>query len=252
MSLKPKSSNPRPGRKMGGECVLGFPNLPSSMKEKDKDIPNPKRRSLRLNAVNCPPNNQNTEAGVDDSVAYKKNKTVESPGETKMEEKNSVHTAAFKGKEIEESSAEKHTNEKSLKEKVEYLFKSSPAWEKMIEGLVSKFMPITYGSVIDDHHDMAKYKRLYEESKTNNEALIVENDRLLSQLEETLCRLDATLGKVAAYEKMNHAASEMMDKLKDVIFYSNLTRAPEAELNLTSQAGCSTLSAPQHIGLLEI
>ncbi|GLT63991.1 hypothetical protein SLA2020_365110 [Shorea laevis] len=74
-----------------------------------------------------------------------------------------------------------------------------------------------------------RYKNLYIDSQKKVESLTEENKQLAMKLETAIC-------KVEAYQNGNHVFSEMLDKLKDVILISNLTKATETAVNFSSQA----------------
>ncbi|XP_022155576.1 uncharacterized protein LOC111022677 isoform X8 [Momordica charantia] len=61
------------------------------------------------------------------------------------------------------------------------------------------------------------------------QTLMDENQQLTQKLETALC-------KVEAYEKGNQNFSEVLEKLKDVMLVSNLTKVTETAVNASSQA----------------
>ncbi|XP_022155575.1 uncharacterized protein LOC111022677 isoform X7 [Momordica charantia] len=65
--------------------------------------------------------------------------------------------------------------------------------------------------------------------KTKVQTLMDENQQLTQKLETALC-------KVEAYEKGNQNFSEVLEKLKDVMLVSNLTKVTETAVNASSQA----------------
>ncbi|XP_022155574.1 uncharacterized protein LOC111022677 isoform X6 [Momordica charantia] len=66
-------------------------------------------------------------------------------------------------------------------------------------------------------------------SPTEVQTLMDENQQLTQKLETALC-------KVEAYEKGNQNFSEVLEKLKDVMLVSNLTKVTETAVNASSQA----------------
>ncbi|XP_022155573.1 uncharacterized protein LOC111022677 isoform X5 [Momordica charantia] len=76
-----------------------------------------------------------------------------------------------------------------------------------------------------------KTKNLLSESlsPTEVQTLMDENQQLTQKLETALC-------KVEAYEKGNQNFSEVLEKLKDVMLVSNLTKVTETAVNASSQA----------------
>ncbi|CAB4299669.1 unnamed protein product [Prunus armeniaca] len=83
------------------------------------------------------------------------------------------------------------------------------------------------------------YKSLYADSQ-KIKALETENHQLSLKLEVALAKLEA-------YENGTRAFSEMADKLKDLILVSNLAKATETAVNLSSQTArgaCSRKKKP--------
>ncbi|KAM7494447.1 hypothetical protein LguiB_029056 [Lonicera macranthoides] len=91
--------------------------------------------------------------------------------------------------------------------------------------------PIPAEKSLEDKID--RLAETIEELKSMIEALTDENCQLTKKLELTLAKLEA-------YKEVK----DVMDKMKDVILISNLTKATEAVTNLSSQALFGRLTSP--------
>ncbi|GMP91014.1 hypothetical protein CsSME_00041896 [Camellia sinensis var. sinensis] len=83
-----------------------------------------------------------------------------------------------------------------------------------------------------------KYKSLYFDLQQKIEALTKENQELSK-------KLDVALGKIEVYEETRRASSDVLEKFKDVILISNLAKATETAMNLSSQAILAGFSSPR-------
>ncbi|KAK9282200.1 hypothetical protein L1049_005112 [Liquidambar formosana] len=119
-------------------------------------------------------------------------------------------------------------DERNLEEKIDYLFQLLEAQQQTLEALKSKAIKRSFLSQCHCEADV-RYKSLYMQSQKKSEALTEENCQLAKKLENAL-------GKVEAFEKGTHVFSEVLEKLKDVILISNVTKATETAINLSSQA----------------
>ncbi|OMO77708.1 hypothetical protein CCACVL1_14864 [Corchorus capsularis] len=119
----------------------------------------------------------------------------------------------------------------SLEEKVEYLLQRLEEQQKAIEDLKLK---VTMESSPTGRPCAAdiRYKNLYFESQKKIEALTEKHQLAL--------KLEHALGKAEAYEKGAGLFAEGLEKLKDVILVTNLTRATEAAMKFSSEAFTST------------
>ncbi|XP_022758218.1 uncharacterized protein LOC111305193 isoform X2 [Durio zibethinus] len=119
---------------------------------------------------------------------------------------------------------------KSLEEKVDYLLKQLEEQEKAIKALKLKITrdssPTPTGNPTAAD---VRYRNLYFDSQKKIEALIDENHHVALKLERAL-------GKIEAYENGICEFSKGLEKMKDMILVTNLTRATETAVNLSSQA----------------
>lgn len=113
---------------------------------------------------------------------------------------------------------------KSLEEKVDQLVED-------VEELKSKESKRNFSEAGPSSD--RKYKSLYIHSQKKIEALTNENGQLNNQLQ-------IAQAKIEAYENVK----DVMDKLRDVIMASNLTKATEAMANLSSKAMFTGASIP--------
>ncbi|XP_034689825.1 uncharacterized protein LOC117917607 isoform X2 [Vitis riparia] len=117
--------------------------------------------------------------------------------------------------------------ERSLEEKVDYLLQCLEAHEKAIDTLKSEASKRPLQSKGPSSSEV-RYKSLYFDSQKKIEALTDENCQLSKKLE-------VTLGKLEVCEKDTRVFSELMDKVKEVLLVSNLTKATEMALQLSSK-----------------
>ncbi|XVF32585.1 hypothetical protein REPUB_Repub17cG0094800 [Reevesia pubescens] len=120
--------------------------------------------------------------------------------------------------------------QKSLEEKVDYLLQQFEEQQKTIEALKFKITrdssPTPMGS---PKAADVRYRNLYFESQKKLEALADEKHQLALKLERAL-------GKLEVYENGTCVFSEGLEKMKDMILVTNLTRATETAVNFPSQA----------------
>ncbi|KAK6260101.1 hypothetical protein SCA6_014575 [Theobroma cacao] len=117
---------------------------------------------------------------------------------------------------------------KSLEEKVDYLLQQFEEQQKTIEELKLK-VTIDSSPTGSPRAADTRYRNLYFGSQKKIEALTDENRQLSLKLEHAL-------GKLEAYENGARVFSEGLDKLKDMILVTNLAKATERAVNLSSQA----------------
>ncbi|KAK9984179.1 hypothetical protein SO802_033704 [Lithocarpus litseifolius] len=127
-----------------------------------------------------------------------------------------------------ESTEPTSLGEKNLEKQIDNIVQRLEIQAKTIEDLKSE---VSKKSVSSGSSSGAyvRYKSLYIDSQKKIEVLTGENKQLSMKLE-------TALGKLEAYENGNHVFSEMLGKLKDVILVSNLTKATETAVNMSSQA----------------
>ncbi|XP_021805691.1 uncharacterized protein LOC110749813 isoform X1 [Prunus avium] len=118
--------------------------------------------------------------------------------------------------------------EKSMEEKIDYLI-------QLVETQNSKAKK---RSPVFSKSPELGYKSLYINSQTKIEALKNENHELSLKLE-------VALGKLEGYEKGTCAFSGVMEKMKDVILVSALSKATERVVNVSSQAVGDNALSPQ-------
>ncbi|XAR61208.1 hypothetical protein NMG60_11034847 [Bertholletia excelsa] len=178
--------------------------LNSNLRQKSSAIT---RRSARLQHVASPAQNKETEPGLGEINLCESDKEDELPLE---------------------DNHEPMPVEKSLEEKMSYVLQA-------VEELKSKAAvgcPRSNGCATD-----LKYKSMYIDSQKKIEELTSENYELSKQLE-------VALAKSKAYEEASHVCSELLSKLKDVVMISNLVKATETAINLSSQAVFCQISSP--------
>ncbi|XP_009367656.2 uncharacterized protein LOC103957247 isoform X1 [Pyrus x bretschneideri] len=115
--------------------------------------------------------------------------------------------------------------EKSMEEKMDYLL-------QLLEKMNSKENKRSPGF---SESPEKRYKSLYIDSQKKIEALTNENHELTSKLEVAHAKLEG-------FEKGTNAFSEVMEKMKDVILVSTLSKATETFMNFSSQAARDALS----------
>ncbi|XVE73143.1 hypothetical protein DITRI_Ditri11bG0093800 [Diplodiscus trichospermus] len=118
--------------------------------------------------------------------------------------------------------------EKRLEENIDYLLRQFEEQQKAVEALKLKVTrdPSPNGSPRSEH---VRYRNLYFDSQKKVEALTDEKHQLALKLERAL-------GKLEAYENGACVFSEGLEKMKDVILVTNLTRTAETAVNFSSQA----------------
>lgn len=182
----------------------------SSKKRAKKFCPSVIRRSERIQNAVLPYENRNIEPVVQEIPVSESENEDEPPAEGRkhLDEPNS--------------------GEQNLQGKVDYIVKLLESQERTIKALKAKNDEnplLNEGlSPVD-----VRYKNLYLESQKKIQALMDENHQLTQKLETALC-------KVEAYEKGNRNFSEVLEKMKDVILVSNLTKVTETAVNASSQA----------------
>uniref|UniRef100_A0A7N2N3A0 Uncharacterized protein n=1 Tax=Quercus lobata TaxID=97700 RepID=A0A7N2N3A0_QUELO len=154
-----------------------------------------------------------------------------------------------------ESTEPTSLGEKNFEKQIDNIVERLEIQAKTIEELKSEVSKksVSSGSPSGAY---VRYKSLYIDSQKKIEVLTGENEQLSMKLETALGKLEATSAyeffcieaeattfKVTEseetsgeYENGNHVFSEMLEKLKDVILVSNLTKATETAVNMSSQA----------------
>lgn len=127
-----------------------------------------------------------------------------------------------------ESTEPTSLGEKNFEKQIDNIVQRLEIQAKTIEELKSEVSKksVSSGSPSGAY---VRYKSLYIDSQKKIEVLTGENKQLSMKLE-------TALGKLEAFENGNHVFSEMLGKLKDVILVSNLTKATETAVNVSSQA----------------
>ncbi|XP_044487330.1 uncharacterized protein LOC123212306 [Mangifera indica] len=154
------------------------------------------RRSVRLQGTVVHTHNQDIEHVIEEVALNESEKEDEPPAYKEMEQ------------------PEPAREDKNLEDKVDYLI-------QLMESQQSKFSPHENPCMCH-----ARYKSLYFDAQKKIETLTNENHQLALKLENAL-------GKLEANEKHTRSYSELLEKWKDVIFISNITKAAE---NMSSQA----------------
>ncbi|XP_022155570.1 uncharacterized protein LOC111022677 isoform X2 [Momordica charantia] len=182
----------------------------SSKKRAKKSYPSVIRRSERIQNVVQPYQNRDIEPVVEEIAVSDSEKEDEplAQGEKELDEPTSC--------------------EQNLHGKIDYVVKLLETQGRAIKNLLSESLSPTE----------VRYKSLYIESQKKKwylidscqvQTLMDENQQLTQKLETALC-------KVEAYEKGNQNFSEVLEKLKDVMLVSNLTKVTETAVNASSQA----------------
>ncbi|XP_022155572.1 uncharacterized protein LOC111022677 isoform X4 [Momordica charantia] len=173
----------------------------SSKKRAKKSYPSVIRRSERIQNVVQPYQNRDIEPVVEEIAVSDSEKEDEplAQGEKELDEPTSC--------------------EQNLHGKIDYVVKLLETQGRAIKNLLSESLSPTE----------VRYKSLYIESQKKVQTLMDENQQLTQKLETALC-------KVEAYEKGNQNFSEVLEKLKDVMLVSNLTKVTETAVNASSQA----------------
>ncbi|XP_022963493.1 uncharacterized protein LOC111463808 [Cucurbita moschata] len=191
---------------------MELPDLPctSSKKRAKKLYPSVTRRSERIRNAVTPFGNDCIEPVIEEIAFSETQKDDEPPAEGRkhLDEPNS--------------------GERDLHGKIDYVVKLLETQERTINALKAKNDENPLLSESSSPIDV-KYKGLYFESQKKVQALIDENHQLTRKLEIALC-------KVEAYEKGNRNISEVLEKMKDVILVSNLTKVTESAVNASSRA----------------
>ncbi|XP_044501472.1 uncharacterized protein LOC123222656 isoform X2 [Mangifera indica] len=168
-----------------------------SLKKKGKHVVGISvRRSVRLQGTAVHTHNQDIERLIDE-VTLTESEKEDEPSTDEMEQPKPT------------------MENKNLEDKVDYLI-------QLVESQQSKFSP--HENLCMCH---ARYKNLYFDSQKKIETLTNENHQLALKLENALGKLESTENHTRSY-------SELLEKWKDVIFASNLTKAVES---ISSQAG---------------
>ncbi|XP_057483092.1 uncharacterized protein LOC130769851 isoform X1 [Actinidia eriantha] len=185
------------------------------------------RRSGRLRNVAPPAENQEVQPVVEE-VNLCESEKEDVP-------LNFCASAKEDGPFIEENLPESMAPEWSLEERINYLVQA-------VEELKSKATERHIES--DSPAANLNYKSMYIDSQKKIEALTSENFELAKKLE-------VALAKMEAYSEANRVCSEILDKLKDVIVISNLAKATETAINISSQAILGRFSSAGDIGVPE-
>ncbi|XVF72412.1 hypothetical protein PTKIN_Ptkin12aG0119500 [Pterospermum kingtungense] len=118
--------------------------------------------------------------------------------------------------------------QKRLEEKFDYLLQQFEELKKTTAASKFKFTRDSSPTECPRAADV-RYRNLYFDSQKKIEALTDENHQLALKLERAL-------GKLEAYENGACIFSEGLEKMKDVILVTNLTRATETAVKFSSQA----------------
>ncbi|PPD93614.1 hypothetical protein GOBAR_DD09445 [Gossypium barbadense] len=129
----------------------------------------------------------------------------------------------------------------------------SPSQDKEIERLIDE-ITLSEGEKDEATRDSSptgsptaadvRYRNLYFESQKKIEALTNENHQLALKLERAL-------GKLEAYDNGACAASEGLQKMKEMILVANLTRSTETAVNFSTQTfpsmdgGAEAMASPR-------
>ncbi|CAL9023746.1 unnamed protein product [Prunus brigantina] len=170
----------------------------SHSKKRPKQLNSVVRRSLRIRNCNIPVQNQNIEP------------VIENISDSEMEEEMVEEEQPL----LEEQTT---LGEKSMEEKIDYLI-------QLVETQNSKAKK---RSPVFSKSPELGYKSLYINSQMKIEALKNENHELSLKLE-------VALGKLEGYEIGTCAFSGVMEKMKDVILVSALSKATERVVNVSS------------------
>lgn len=182
-------------------------------KPRKKDYTGAVRRSVRIQSALLPSQNLDIEPVILDVTLSDSEKEDDPPAQRKQNESEPTTYA-----------------KKNLEEKVNDNIQRLETLEKIVEALMSKT------SRVD-----VTYKNLYIDSQKKVESLTEEKKQLAM-------KLDVALVKLESYERGDRVVSEALEKLKDVILISNLTKATETAVNASSQAFHNALSAGDVLG----
>ncbi|KAL6271644.1 hypothetical protein ACE6H2_028555 [Prunus campanulata] len=181
----------------------------SHSKKRPKQLNSVVRRSLRIRNCDMPVQNQNIEPVIENSSDSEMEEGMMEEERPPLEEQPTL-------------------GEKSMEEKIDYLI-------QLVETQNSKAKK---RSPVFSKSSELGYKSLYINSQTKIEALKNENHELSLKLE-------VALGKLEGYEKGTCAFSGVMEKMKDVILVSALSKATERVVNVPPQAVGDNALSPQ-------
>ncbi|CAL2280866.1 unnamed protein product [Prunus armeniaca] len=170
----------------------------SYSKKRPKQLNSVVRRSLRIRNCNMPVQNPNIEPVIENISDSEKEEEMVEEEQPLLEEQPTL-------------------GEKSMEEKIDYLI-------QLVETQNSKAKK---RSPVFSKSPELGYKSLYINSQMKIEALKNENHELSLKLE-------VALGKLEGYEKGTCAFSGVMEKMKDVILVSALSKATERVVNVSS------------------
>ncbi|TYH43609.1 hypothetical protein ES332_D11G138500v1 [Gossypium tomentosum] len=131
----------------------------------------------------------------------------------------------------------------TMEEKFDYLFQQIEELQKTLETLKFKATRDSSPTGSPRAADV-RYRNLYFESQKKIEALTNENHQLALKLERAL-------GKLEAYDNGACAASEGLQKMKEMILVANLTRSTETAVNFSTQTfpsmdgGAEAMASPR-------
>ncbi|KAL3531349.1 hypothetical protein ACH5RR_010671 [Cinchona calisaya] len=206
-----------------------FSSLPSKKKSSEKASTSMKavtRKSGRLRSLRSPMSNQEMmveEIDLADTDKEEDPLVQQSPG-PRVQQLNSEPLAQQFNSEplAQQINSEPVSNLQSLEDKIDFLVQSVKEFKS--QGTKSPFRSETHSMEIN-------YRTLYIDSQKKIEALTEENHQLAKKLE-------FASGKAEAFEQIK----DVFGNLKDMVVMTNMARATEAFINLSSQTAIGKLS----------
>ncbi|MBA0560282.1 hypothetical protein Golob_017190 [Gossypium lobatum] len=258
-------------RKRQGKGTTAMPKDPSGGVEKQPESSNPlsqnavlqpKKRNPPLETVESQPKTQTNSADLSSLTKVKKHgilyavrrserlQAVISPSQDKEIERLIDEITLSEG-EKDEVPLDHEDGElpqpiqtqMTMEEKFDYLFQQIEELQKTLETLKFKATRDSSPTGSPRAADV-RYRNLYFESQKKIEALTNENHQLALKLERAL-------GKLEAYDNGACAASEGLQKMKEMILVANLTRSTETAVNFSTQTlpsmdgGAEAIASPR-------
>uniref|UniRef100_A0A2N9H0R9 Uncharacterized protein n=1 Tax=Fagus sylvatica TaxID=28930 RepID=A0A2N9H0R9_FAGSY len=229
-SLNPSVGNVELHTENGSPSLVGAMTQPKQLANSAKPSnPNKRikhhtgsvRRSERIQHAITPVLNPDVQPGIEEITLSETDEEDDPPPQREQDMPEPIEPSTL--------------GEMNLEEKIDYIVQRLETQEKTIEDLKSE---VTMKSVLSGSPSKGdvRYKSLYISSQKKIDFLTEENKQLSAKLETALSKLET-------YENGNHVFSNVMDKLKDVILVSNLSKTTETAINMSSQALHNAFSA---------
>ncbi|XP_052479018.1 uncharacterized protein LOC105803106 isoform X2 [Gossypium raimondii] len=252
-------------RKRQGKGTTAMPKDPSGGVEKQPESSNPlsqnailqpKKRNPPFETVESQPKTQTNSADLSSLTKVKKHgilyavrrserlQAVISPSQDKEIERLIDEITLSEG-EKDEVPLDHEDGElpqpiqtqMTMEEKFDYLFQQIEELQKTLETLKFKATRDSSPTGSPRAADV-RYRNLYFESQKKIEALTNENHQLALKLERALGKLEAEVIRCCVWVQYDNgacAASEGLQKMKEMILVANLTRSTETAVNFSTQ-----------------